>query len=233
MKRQHIISVILIVTVISMAVPLSLAAETLAPPTASLPANWEKTDETAYPNEIGEHDPAGAGMIEFTDNDDYDVVRIYYEKAQVSGYTATQLQTQAVNIFETYDSSETLAVDENGTHDYAGVSAGFAKGYDSDDDTYTMELVLIKNGYFMNIHAYYDATTQDQNQVESLINSISVSGAAGSSFIGSQMFWVIIIAVVAVVVVIVVIVVVMKSRKKQPQQATPQYNYPPPPPPPQ
>jgi hypothetical protein len=219
LKKQQIISIFLIFAIASLAVPVSQAAETLAKPTINLPANYS------------EFDPAGAGMVEYTDQDDYDLVRIYYEKAQVSSYTSQQLQGQAESIFESVDVSATLGIDNSGVKQYAGVSAGFAKGYDSSSDTYKMELVFIKGDYYFNVHSYYDATTEDQNQMESVINSINVGGTGGVSFLGNPML-LIILGVVAAVIVVVIVVVVAKGRKKKsPQQAQMQNNYPPPPPP--
>jgi hypothetical protein len=231
LKKQQIISIFLIFAIASLAVPVSQAAETLAKPTINLPANWEQTDAKDYPNDYSEFDPAGAGMVEYTDQDDYDLVRIYYEKAQVSSYTSQQLQGQAESIFESVDVSATLGIDNSGVKQYAGVSAGFAKGYDSSSDTYKMELVFIKGDYYFNVHSYYDATTEDQNQMESVINSINVGGTGGVSFLGNPML-LIILGVVAAVIVVVIVVVVAKGRKKKsPQQAQMQNNYPPPPPP--
>lgn len=233
MKRQQIVLFFLIVAVISVvAVPLSRAAETITKPNVTLPANWQQTDQTTYPNDYSEHDPAGAGMVEYTDQTDYDSVIIYYEKAQVTSYTSSQLKSEAENIFESYDASDNVGVDSSGVTQYAGVSAGFAKGLDISANTYTMELVFIKGNNYFNVHAYYDATTEDQNQVVSLINSIGTGGTAATAVVGNNMIW-IIIGVVAVIIVSIVVVVVLRGRKKkQPQQITTQKNYPPPPPPP-
>lgn len=232
MKKKQIVLAFLIVAIISvLAVPLSRAAETVTKPTVTLPANWQQTDQTAYPDTYSEHDPAGAGMVEYTDQTDYDTVVIYYEKAQVSSYTSQQLKNEAEDLFESYDVSDNIGLDSSGVTQYAGVSAGFAKGYDIATDTYKMEIVFIKGNQYINVHAYYDATTEDQNQVESLTNSISVGGTAATAIVGNNMIW-IIIGVVAAVIVIVVVIVVLRGRKKQPQQATMQKTYPPPPPPP-
>jgi len=230
-KKQRAIAVVfLLATLIPMAVPLTEAATTLAPPTVHLPSNWQQSDSTNYPDGPSEHDPAGAGMLEYTDQTNYDVIRIYYEKAQVSNYTSQQLKNEAVDIFERIDSSDTLSVDQNGTTTYAGVSAGFAKGHDDTDATYTMELVFIKGEYYFNVAAVYDDVAPSQNNVDSIVNSISVSGAAAG---GGPFPWLyVVIGVVAAVIVIVVAVVLVTRRKKSPQlQQQAQYSYPPPPPP--
>ncbi len=212
---------------VPIAVPLARAAETLQKPTVTLPSSsWELTTDNAYPTDASEHDPAGAGLLEYTDNSTYDFVMIYYEKAPSTTYNSASLKAEAESIF-TRDHNETII--SSGTQDYAGVSAGFAKGYDSSINVYLLELVFVKGGDYFNVYAYYDANTQAESRVNSLINSINVPG---NSLLSGPMLYVI-IGVIAAVIVIVVVVVVMRSRKKKPQQAaqTPaQYSYPPPPP---
>jgi hypothetical protein len=224
---------LLLVFMLAFAVHLVKSATTFAAPTVSLPnSDWEITDSTAYPGFYSEHDPAGAGMLEYADKSNYDAIRIYYEKAQVTSYTASQLRTEAEDLFNEIDSSETRPLNASGTATFAGVLAGYAEGLDSTEVTFVTELVFIKGNYYFNIHAYYDATIQSEDNVEFIINSISVSGAEteGSPFIGSLTFWIIIIAV-AIVIAVVVVVVVIKSKKKARLQQTPtQHDYPPPPP---
>jgi hypothetical protein len=230
--KQRIIAVVFLLAIlIPMAAPLTRAATTLAPPTVNLPNHWQQSDSTPYPDGPSEHDPAGAGMLEYTDQTNYDVVRIYYEEAQVSSYTSQQLKNEAVGIFERIDSSDTLSVDQNGTTTYAGVLAGFAKGHDETDATYTLELVFIKGEYYFNVAAVYDDVVPSQNNVDSIVNSISLNGASAG---GIPLPWLyVIIGVIAAVIVIVVAVVLLTRRKKSPQsQQQAQYSYPPPPPPP-
>jgi hypothetical protein len=243
LKKKYVLVMVLLATLFITTIVIAKAATTLAPPTVgNLPTNWQKTDSTAYPDAPSEYDPAGAGMLEYTDQTTYDIVRIYYEKAKVTSYTSTQLTSEAEDLFNRVDSSDTRPLESSGTTVYAGVTAGYAKGYDADENTYKMELVFIKSNYFLNVHAYYDDVSASRNNVDSIINSISVSGAAGGgaspsgaaaggSFIGSTMFFVIIGVVAAVIVVVVVLAVAMRRKKSaQPQQPT-QYGYPPPPPP--
>jgi hypothetical protein len=226
--------IFLVATMFVSAIPLTKSVTALAAPTVSLPnSNWEKTDSTPYPETYAEHDPAGAGMLEYTDQTNYDLVRIYYEEAQVTSYTPSQLKTEAEDLFNRLDSDDDRSLDASGTANLAGVVAGYAEGYDSTEVTYKTEIVFVKGNYYFNVHAYYDATTQSESDVTSIIDSIDISGAAnGTAFIGSLMFWTIVIAVAAVVVVVVVVVVVRSRKKKQPQQSATEYPYPPPPPPP-
>ena len=230
-KRVPTVILLLLVLFVS-AIPLAKSAATLAVPTVSLPnSNWEKTDSTAYPDSYSEHDPAGAGMLEYTDNTNFDVITVFYEKAQVSSYSSSQLKTEAESIFEDYDSSDTRSLDASGTATFAGVEAGYAEGRDDTEDTYVTELVFIKGGYYFNVRAYYDATVQSEENVQALINSISVSGLPGDST--SSFPWPYVIIGVAAVVAVIIIVIMFARKKKsaQPPQQ-PSYDYPPPPPPP-
>ena len=210
---------LLLAVLLVSAIPLAKGATTLAAPTVRLPnGDWEKTDSTAYPDSFSEHDPAGAGMLEFTDKTNYDVVRIFYEKAQVTSYTASQLKTEAEDLFNEIDVSDTRSLNDSGTANFAGVVAGYAEGYDANEESYKTELVFIKGDYYFNVHAYYDATIQSEDKVNSIINSIDVSGASVESL--TSFPWLLIIAAVAIVVIILVVVVLMTRKKKtaQPQQ---------------
>ena len=233
MKKRTLTLMLLLVVMFVFVVPLVKSAGTLAAPTVSLPSNdWELTDSTAYPGVYSEHDPEGAGMLEYTDKSNYDAIRIYYEKAQVTSYTATHLRGEAEDLYNEIDASEARPLNDSGTATFAGVLAGYAEGLDASEGTYITELVFIKGTYYFNVRAYYDATVQSEDNVAALINSISVSGGetGGESFVGSLTFWVIIIAVVIVIVVVVVVVVVKSRKRTQLQQAPTQQNYPPPPP---
>jgi len=232
LKKQQLVMMFLLAGLILSSMPLAMAEATLAPPNVSMPnSNWEKTDSTGYPNIVAEHDPDGAGMLEYTDNTNYDVVTIFYEKAQVSSYSSSQLKTEAENIFEDYDSSDTRSLDASGTATFAGVEAGYAEGYDDTEETYITELVFIKGGYYFNVQAYYDATVQSEDNVQALINSISVSGIPGDTTSSFPWSYVIIGVVAVVIVVLVVVMFARKKKSAQPQQQTP-YDYPTPPPPP-
>ena len=155
-------------------------------------------------------------MVEYSDRDDYDIAQIYYEKAQVSSYTSPQLKSQAVAIFEAIDAS--LSVNQSGTTEYAGVAAGFAIGSAASNDTQIMLVVFVKDGHYIKVQASYDATTEDRNQVDSLINSIKISEAEAEPeqpFFGSVVFWVIIGVVAAVSVAVVFALGATRKRKSK------------------
>lgn len=215
-----------ITLVLAAAIPFSSA---LTKPSVTLPANWELTEETPYPEEMSEHDPEGAGMVQYQNNINFDGVMIYYEDSLSITYTNNQLKSEVENIFERDHEGN---FDESGIMTIAGVSAGYAKAYDQEYDAYILELVFVKGSYYINAYAYYDANSASENAVMALLNSIggttspSPTETPDGLFSGTNLL-IIIGLIVAVVVVVVVILVV---KKKKPAQI-PQQNYIPPPPP--
>jgi hypothetical protein len=220
MRKQHVIAILLLATIVLAAVPFASAAEALSKPSVTLPSNWQLIDEIAYPNAISEHDAQGAGLLQYQDPTNYDGVMIYYEKASTTTYTSAQLQSEAEAIF--YRDHE-MMYDESGVMTVAGVQAGYAKAYEATYDAYVLELVFVKDNYYINAYALYDANTQSENAVTSLLNSINNGGL----FSGTMLL--VIIGIVVAIVVVVVVVLVLKKRKKPVQIQT--QNYIPPPPP--
>lgn len=217
--------VFLLAILTSMTIPMSRAADTLSQPTVTIPSNWKLDSATPYPNSVAEHDPLGAGLIEYSNKDTFDFVMIYYEKS-LQTFAASNLQAEAETIFQR---DHSITMQNSGVDTYAGVSAGYAKGIDS--DIVTLELVFIKGNYYFNVYAYYDNTAQAENQVKSVINSINVAGTSPLG-LDTTMLIIIIGAVAAIIVVVVVVVIVARRRKKPQQSAQPaaQNNFPPPPP---
>jgi len=226
MKKQYLLAVLIIFAVISTA---SVCQAQVSKPNVTIPSGWRLDDETAYPEAPAEHDSVGAGMLKYLNPANNDEVRVYYEKAPATAYTSATLKSEAASLFQRDLTSYTIS--EGGTEQIAGVQAGFAKGLDSTNNAYVVDMVFVKDGNYYNVAAYYDANSQSEQQVNSILNSISTGGLALG---GSMLF--IIIGVVAAIVVIAVVVVVMRKRKKpvapEAPQMAPAGNYPPPPPPP-
>ncbi len=216
-----------ITLVLAAAIPFSSA---LTKPSVTLPANWELTEESPYPEEMSEHDPEGAGMVQYQNNINFDGVMIYYEDSLSITYTNNQLKSEVEYIFERDHEGDEF--DESGIMTVAGVSAGYAKAYDQEYDAYILELVFVKGSYYINAYAYYDANTASENAVMALLNSIGGTASPPPTqtpdgiFSGTNLL-IIVGLIVAVVVVVVVILVV---KKKKPAQVL-QQNYIPPPPP--
>lgn len=223
-KLWHALTLALLSLILT--VPLSEGATQLSKPTVTLPDQWQLTDEIPYPNSQSNHDPEGAGVVKYENPLNGDLVCIYYEKAQATTYSQEDLENEALTIFERNDLSENRSINDNGVTTFAGVSAGFAVGYTSIDETNVMEIVLVKGDYYMNVYAWYTADSQSEDSVISLVNSIETEGEDLS---GSIVLWA---AIGATVVVVVVVVFLSRRRRKRTfnKTASPYYLDVPPPP---
>jgi hypothetical protein len=196
-----------------------------------LPNGWHVREESAYPNEPAEHDPEGAGLVVYEDADNYDFVMVYYEKASSSSYTDAQLKAEAESIFSR---DQDVAYSQSGVRDFGNTEAGWAKGLDSDGAVWNLEVVIMKDDYYFNAYAGYDATSQSETNVENVLSSITFSAnAIGSNTIfglDMTMFIAIVGVVVAVIVVVVAVVLVKRRKRNSPQMMQDTYAPPPPPP---
>jgi len=214
MKRELPIIGCALIYLIVAVIPTALSAETVSKPTVTLPANWHLEEETPYPQAPAEYDPQGAGMLMYQDEVDYDFVMVYYEKAPAYTLTEADLEIKAIELFlivHNYTPYDT------GTMTVAKTQAGYAKGYDYDYDTYALELAFVKGNEFLNVYAFYDATSADEAEVMSLINSISVEEAKGISLL--------LIAIpigIAIPVIVVVVIILLKRRRKRAEPVPPQ-----------
>jgi hypothetical protein len=207
MKNQIPIVGCLLIYLAITVIPIALC-ESISKPTVTPPENWYLTDESPYPQEGGQYDPQGAGLLTYEDGVDYDFVMIFYEKAPSYTLTASALETKATTNF--LDFHEEYPLDDSGTLTLGGSPAGYAIGYDSETDCNRLEVALVKNSVYMSIYAYYDATSEDEDQVLALLDSISVKESNGMSSL------LIIVAVVAVIAVIAVVVIILLRRRKKP-----------------
>jgi hypothetical protein len=210
-KSLTVIGCILFCLAISF--PIVSCATSISKPTVTLPENWYIESETPYPDEYSEYDPEGAGLIVFWDGVNSDFVMLYYEKAPDYTLTESALKSKAANMFLEYHADYPL--DESGIMDIAGEVAGYAIGYDSEQDWYRLELAFVKNGVFLNAYAVYDATDEDWNEVKSLLDSISIGDANGG------FPWLLIIVPIVVAVVVIIVVIFLLKRRKKPVKPSP------------
>jgi hypothetical protein len=149
------------------------SSKTISTPTVSLPAGWSLSESTAYPDFTpAEHDPMGSGHLKYV-NTKYDVVRIYYEDNYGKYYSSDSLEEEAASLF-TRDISYQV-ISDSGVATFAGVTAGYAVGYNSTSAFGAYKIVVfVKNDYYLSVYASYDADTQTENEITSFINGISV-----------------------------------------------------------
>lgn len=149
----------------------------LASPTVeNVPNNWYLSDKADYGTYEGTYD-WNAGMVEFTDSEDGDFVQIYYEYAPEGGLSHDELESDALylleEVLEFYEIE--LEPSEVGIMNITDTEVGYAKSYSPETNCYDLEIVMILEGIYLDIYSYYDATSEDEDQVISLINSISVN----------------------------------------------------------
>lgn len=119
---------------------------------------------------------SNAGLIEYTDDVDYDFVMIRYERPpDIVTFEMEEhpegLANEAASIFER---DLGYRPDEYGMMTVAGTPAGYAKGYDPDFDVYDLQIIMVKGIVYLDIYACYEPTSKDEAQVLSLIDSITV-----------------------------------------------------------
>jgi len=218
--KKNLVVLLLVINVVLAFTPVVASAETLAKPTVTLPTDWELVYETPYPDSLSEHDRLGAGLLEFQNLKNQDGVMIYYEKAPTTAYTDAMLKAEAEEIFRLDHFGGGFNV--SGVRTVAGVKAGYAEVYVADYDIYDTVLVFIKDNYYINAYAAYDANNESRTSVESILNSINLEGNENSWKIISEVILGIIrgilttvgiVIVVAVIVVVIVVAVVLKKKK--------------------
>jgi hypothetical protein len=196
--------------------PGVLGAQSLNKPNVTLPSGWQLDKQTPYPGIVGDHDLQGAGLVEYTNPTTYDIVMIYYERSTTT-YSNNDLVAEAEAV---YQRDIGTAFTDSGIATFAGVPSGYVRVYNQTLDTYSLQLIFVKSSYYLDVFADYASTSQEN--VYSLINSISIPAQSTSN---AYNFWnwlpYIVIAVVVVLLLIIAIVAV--RRRKQ---------LPPPPPPP-
>ncbi len=209
--KKNLVVILLVINVVLAFTPVVASAETLAKPTVTLPPDWELVYETPYPDSLSEHDPLGAGLLEYQNLKNQDGVMIYYEKAPTTVYSDAMLKAEAEEIFRLDHFGGGFNV--SGVITVAGVKAGYAEVYVADYDIYDTVLVFIKDNYYINAYAAYDANNESRTTVESILNSISVEGNGDIWGILGGSTLAIIVGLIVIVVVVIVVVVVLKKKK--------------------
>jgi len=168
-----IIGVILVLAVIC--ISGCIGTGLASPIVSDVPNSWYISYELYYGEVEGTYN-WNAGMIEFTDSRDADFVQIYYEYAPEDGLSHNELESDALYLLEeVLDFCEIkLEPSETGIMNIAGTEAGYAKNFDPETNRYVIEIVMILGEVYLDIYSCYDATSEDENQVMSLIESISV-----------------------------------------------------------
>ena len=145
--------------------------QVIKPTVGNIPQGWYLSDEAPYGTY---EDPDGTewGFIEYTDTEDNDFVQIYYGDVP-SELKGRETDSDAL-ISKAVEWSTMFEPDETGTMVVAGQTAGYTKMYESAGEFNKMKIVFIIGSTCIDIFTYLDATTEDEAQAMSTINSISI-----------------------------------------------------------
>lgn len=139
------------------------------PTVGNVPQGWGLSNEDPY-GTYEELDGTVWGLIEYTNTEDGNLVQIYY------GDVPSELEGQETNSDALIGRAIVECMfepDETGVMIASGQVAGYTKMYDSDMDWYEMEIVFVLDSTCIDIYTIYDATSEDEAQAMSIINSIS------------------------------------------------------------
>ena len=128
-----------------------------------VPTDWYLSADDAYSSYLG------YGMIEYTDDWDYDFVQIYWgdEPSSLIGYesSASALIDQAV-----YEAP--FVPDDTGSMFVAGQLAGYAEGYDSFLNVWETDIVFVYGDTYVDIYAVYNNSYWDIQDAIDFIDGI-------------------------------------------------------------
>ena len=145
--------------------------EVIKPTVGNIPQGWYFSHEEPY-GTYEESDGTEWGFIEYNDTEDDDFVQIFYGDvpAELEG---RETDSDAL-IGKAIEWSIMSELDETGTMVVAGQTAGYTKTYGSAGEYNEMEIVFIVESTCFDIYTAYDATTEDEAQAMSIMNSISI-----------------------------------------------------------
>ncbi len=171
MKKARITVVVLLGIMLVVGIACGEAKEPVSTPTVgNIPQGWYLSDEEPY-GTIEDSDGTEWGLVEYTDTEDADFIAIYYGDvpSELKGH-----ETEGNALAEKAIEWSIFEPDETGTMVAAGQTAGYTKKYESAGESNEMEIVFIVGSTCIDIYAAYDATTENEAQVMSIINSISI-----------------------------------------------------------
>ena len=140
------------------------------PAVGDIPQGWYLSNEEPY-GTYKESDGTVWGLIEYSDSEGSNSVQIYY------GDVPSELkehQTDRDALIARAELESKFEPDETGTMIVSGQIAGYTKMYDPDLDRYDMDIVFVLDSGCIDIWARYDATSEAEAQVMSIIDSISI-----------------------------------------------------------
>jgi hypothetical protein len=160
-----------IIAIIVLAVTAMSCGDLTRPMITYVPVDWSLLSLTPYEEAlfVGEYDDQ-SGLIEYVNQDTYDTIQIFYERAPKSDLTPSALERDADDIFQR---DLEYMPDETGIITVAGTTAGYAKGYDPDFELYDLEVILVLDHIYLDVYAGY-ASPDVEDEIMDMIDSISL-----------------------------------------------------------
>jgi hypothetical protein len=219
MKKQAV-SFFVILALSAALLPVCISAESLMPPTMTVPSGWEPYT-VPYPQAIPEYD-SGAGLLRYTSS--YGSVSIYYENDLGRSYSSSQLVDEAIR---TFNENEPAIMNDSDSITVGSYPAAYASGYNSTSNQFSYSFVFTANNYYVNILISHDANEAVASEVASMLDSITIPYTSNSSPSnvdvttpnpdGNALLGFIILAIIALLVVVVVVLVVVMMRRRKPK----------------
>jgi len=160
-----------IIALVILTVTAMSCGDLARPMIAYVPPDWSLLRLTPYEEAlyVGEYDDQ-SGLIEYVNEETYDIIQIFYERTPQSDLTPSALERDADDIFQR---DLEYIPDETGIMMVASTTAGYAKGYDPDFDLYDLELVLVLDHVYLDVYAGY-ASLEAEDEIMDMIDSISL-----------------------------------------------------------
>jgi len=160
-----------IIAIIVLAVTAMSCGDLTRPMITYVPVDWSLLSLTPYEEAlfVGEYDDQ-SGLIEYVNQDTYDTIQIFYERAPKSDLSPSALERDADDIFQR---DLEYMPDETGIMTVAGTTAGYAKGYDPDFELYDLEVILVLDHIYLDVYAGY-ASPDVEDEIMDMIDSISL-----------------------------------------------------------
>lgn len=172
MKNKKLVGIAgCIIAVVVLAMAAISCGDLARPMIAYVPTDWSLLSLTPYEEAlyIGEYDDK-SGLIEYVNEDTYDIIQIFYERAPESDLAPSDLERDADDIFQR---DLEYMPDETGIMVVAGTTAGYAKGYDPDFELYDLEIILVLDNVYLDVYAGY-AFPEAEDEIMDMIDSISL-----------------------------------------------------------
>jgi hypothetical protein len=160
-----------IIAIIVLAVTAMSCGDLTRPMITYVAVDWSLLSLTPYEEAlfVGEYDDQ-SGLIEYVNQDTYDTIQIFYERAPKSDLSPSALERDADDIFQR---DLEYMPDETGIITVAGTTAGYAKGYDPDFELYDLEVILVLDHIYLDVYAGY-ASPDVEDEIMDMIDSISL-----------------------------------------------------------